>query len=414
MLEKFFTRIYSFVLALLFISLVIFFNVMIDSSSVLAAMTFQLLLITLAIVIFFNLLRVFLSRDRGSYRSMILEKPLFNPKGRPENVSFKYPLFPRFIAVYFDKEGEDPYNDEIVSIQAVRYENGYLTDGLFLPIKKSKERKRRKLLYFEDAYRYLKTYTKDFPIIIDNKDYANTYLRENLNSMMLIDSTDAQSISKMIYPGLDEYGIEEIYDYLRLEAGEDDSIYGAKVVAAIYLDYLRLNGYYTDTTWNPFAKRNALDPKYPAESTIPEENRKDMTMAMNLWEEDEKLYKVENFHNEDSSEENDDGYIYEPIKVNNSEEILKDEVTEDTTVVQPIIENNENYDNENYDDENYDLDDDVKVYESTEEIVPVLDAANKKYTRSSKFEAIPKRKKGEKLVFSKHLKGKNNPKNNAI
>lgn len=344
MLEKFFARTYSFVLAVLFIALVIFFNIMMDTRSELAAMTFQLLLVTLVIVIFFNLLRVFLSRDRGSYRSMILEKPLFNPKGKPESLSLRYPLYPRFIAVYFDREGDDPYNDEIISIQAVRYENGYLTDGLFLPIKKSGERKRRKLLYFEDAYRFLRTYTRDFPVICDNKEYAATYLRENLNSMMLMDAVDAVGIAKMIYPGLDEYGTEDLSDYLKLEIEENDHLYGAKTVAAVYLDYLRLNGYYTDITWNPLAKKSTLEPVFPESFPENKSGLKDMTMSMNLWEDDEKLYKEkkagvssEDLDSEVSEDEEDDFYVYLPEmdESSDTEEDIKIFGSEDIKIYAP-------------------------------------------------------------------------------
>lgn len=289
MLEKLFTKIYIFVFAVIFSAVIIYINIFMDTKSQMVKMSLTLLVLTFFIVLFFDLIRAVLTRDRGSYRTMVIERPLFNPKGKNTNLKLSYPLYPRFIALYFDKTGDNPENYELSSIQAVRYENGYLTDGLFLPIRRKNVRNRKRDLDIDDAFRYLMTYTKDFPLVVHELDYANSFVLTTNNNPMLMYAVDTQSIAKMIYPKLKNFGIEDINDHLNFEVDDEDPIYGAKIVAAVYLDYLRLNKYKTNVTLNPISESSDLAPVYPEEYKGEEIFGK---VTQDSWEDDVSIYEI--------------------------------------------------------------------------------------------------------------------------
>lgn len=267
MISKLLTKqyIFGFLVLLGAILLIIFQNAGVGSAML--SMALRLLIVTFLILIFFNLLRLGLSDEKNSYRSMLMERPLFNPRGKKDNLSMIYPFHPRFIAIYFDHDEANPYHSRVFSIQALRYEYGYYTDSLFLPLRKTEDRKTGRLLTPEDASKLLTTYTKGFPLVVHAKDYAAIWLSEHSTSVLLTDAIDTEEIARLIYGKLTDYGIEEINDWLRFEVDERDPVYGAKITAAIYLDYLRLYNFDTTITMSPLAKESELKSIYPDDVT---------------------------------------------------------------------------------------------------------------------------------------------------
>ena len=320
MLEKLFTKIYIFVFAVIFSAVIIYINIFMDTNSQMVKMSLTLLILTFFIVLFFDLVRTVLTRERGSYRTMVIERPLFNPKGKSTNLKLTYPLYPRFIALYFDKTGDSPENYELSSIQAVRYENGYLTDGLFLPIRRKNVRNRKRDLDIDDAFRYLMTYTKDFPLVVHELDYANSFILTTTNNPMLMYAVDTQNISKMIYPKLKNFGIEDINDHLNFEVDDEDPIYGAKIVAAVYLDYLRLNKYKTNVTLNPISETSDLTPVYPEEYKGEEAIGR---LSQDSWQDDISKYEIKDATESDFVKVADLPSAEDMVPESNSDEATK-------------------------------------------------------------------------------------------
>ncbi|MFZ2258229.1 MAG: hypothetical protein WAV55_08875 [Clostridiaceae bacterium] len=292
MMSKLLTRhyIFGFVALLAALILIIFKNSVLGSQML--TMAVWLLIAGIFILIFFDMLKVSLNREKTSYRSMIMERPLFNPRGKSDQLKMIYPLYPRFIAIYFDHEGDNPYDSKVHSIQAIRYEHGYLTDSLFLPLQSPADPAKGIHLTPEEASKYLKTYSKDFPLVIHNKDFGNIWLRENTNSIILVQSINTEDIARMIYPKLAEFGIEDLNDFFHFEVDEGDPVYGAKITAAIYLDYLRLHDYKSALTINPLAAESDLKPIYPGAQTLDFLNEENSEDADLLWDEAEIKYKI--------------------------------------------------------------------------------------------------------------------------
>lgn len=270
------------------------------SASSVVSTALKTTLAALAIVGFFDLLKVALNRERTSYRTMLMERPLFNPRSHLKEIRLTEPLYPRFIALYFDADNEDPYKAKVHSIQAVRYEEGYLTDSLYLPLKLEGRKNRRVRLTLEEALKYLKTYTRDFPLIVHQKAFANTWLRENSSSVLLTDAIDTESLARNLYPKLQDFGIEDLNDWFHFEVDDQDPVYGAKIATAIYLDYQRLHRYRTRVTWNPLAAKSEL------EAILPDDHGPAMEMLpqadMSPWLEDEPAYQVQTGSGGDDSE----------------------------------------------------------------------------------------------------------------
>ncbi len=93
----------------------------------------------------------------------------------------------------------------------------------------------------------------------------------------------------MIYPKLKNFGIEDINDHLNFEVDDEDPIYGAKIVAAVYLDYLRLNKYKTNVTLNPISETSDLTPVYPEEYKGEEAIGR---LSQDSWQDDISKYEI--------------------------------------------------------------------------------------------------------------------------
>lgn len=263
MISKLLTKKYFFSLTLLSVTLLVLVVVGFGSKSPQQSVAVKITFVGLLIILFFDFLKIRLNRERTSYRTMLMERPMFNPRAKIKSPELVEPLFPRYIALYFDADDVDPYNSHVYSIQAVRYEQGYLTDSLFLPLKKEGVKNNPIKLNLEEALKYLKSYTRDFPLVVHEKDFANTWLREHSSSILLTDAIDTESLARMMYPKLSDFGIEDLNDWYHFEVDERDPVYGAKIASAIYLDYQRIHGYYTRPTSNPMANPVELEPIYP-------------------------------------------------------------------------------------------------------------------------------------------------------
>lgn len=291
MISKLLTRSYFFSFIALGCALLILFIAGGGESSHLSAAGIRFLLVSTGIILFFDLLKILLNKERTSYRAMLMEKPLFNPRSKLREPQLTAPLFPRFITLYFDGDDEDPYKSRVYSIQAVRYEGGYLTDSLYLPLKSPGKKSKAIDLELEDALKYLKTYTRDFPLIIHDKSYANAWLREHSNSILLTDAIDTETLARNLYPKLTDFGIEDLNDFYHFEVNAQDPVYGAKITTAVYLDYLRVHNYRTALSKNPFAKAVELTPVYPTDQApLPEASEAD---DFSFWVENEPAYQVE-------------------------------------------------------------------------------------------------------------------------
>jgi|LSQX01.3.fsa_nt_gb hypothetical protein len=290
MISKLLTKKYFFSLTLLIVMLFLLITVGFSSKSSQQSTAVKITLVGLLVILFFDFLKIRLNRERTSYRTMLMERPMFNARAKVKSPELVEPLFPRYIALYFDADDIDPYNSHVYSIQAVRYEQGYLTDSLFLPLKKEGVKNKPIKLSLEEALKYLKSYTRDFPLVVHEKDFANTWLREHSSSILLNDAIDAEALARMMYPKLKEFGIEDLNDWYRFEVDERDPVYGAKIASAIYLDYQRIHGYYTKPTFNPFAKQIELRPIYPEDH----QPRADLSFSddFSFWVENEPEFQV--------------------------------------------------------------------------------------------------------------------------
>lgn len=236
-------------------------------------MALILCLISFFIVMTFHVMSIYFKKEQGSYRNINMERPMFNPRGKADNLRSVFPLHPKFIAVFLDSDNDNPNLSDIMDIQAVRYESGLLTDSIFLPVQRKNEKIRKNYLPPEDAIKYLRSYVKDFPVIIYAKDYSIQYINRYTDASFLYNSIDILPIAKMIYPNLESFETEALIDYLKFETEIEDKLYGARVVCAVYLDYLRLNNYKTDIRFMPGDRKYLLKSVYPDKTGVINKDR---------------------------------------------------------------------------------------------------------------------------------------------
>lgn len=334
-MRKFLNKYYLFVYVLLIITLYYLVFVSARGTS-LDKISALLVFVSIFIVLTFQVVKVYFSREKGLYRTMLLERPMFNPLGKKDNLRSVFPLYPRFIAVYIDADDTNPYNAQAIDIEAIRYESGYLTDSLFLPIQRKDEILEKNYLSIDEAIKYLKIYTKDFPIIIYNKDFSIQFISKYQDASFIYNAIDILPIAKMIYPEIDKLDVETILDYLKLETDVEDKLYGSRISVAVYLDYLRLNNYNTAVTFAPNDKKYILKPVFPDKET-----------GVINPEKVEESYIEYSKENDSNSKENTE---YEDLYSD-----VKEYETKKSTIFTGIDTNNKSIDSE-------DDDDDVKVY----------------------------------------------------
>ena len=189
------------------------------------------------ISLFYILKDYIYSPDRLDYKQVIMEDALFNHKGEIIEEFEAYPLYREFVTFHLNRISEDPYNDTVSSVQAVKYINNKMVDSLFIPIKPSDPLLKKYTLSLNEAIGRFLGYAGDLPIIIYNQPFTHTYLDIKLDKEVHISFIDAMKMSKDLY-GITNKPIEHIQKYLRLYNLGNDPVAGAKIIGAIYLDYI--------------------------------------------------------------------------------------------------------------------------------------------------------------------------------
>ena len=189
------------------------------------------------ISLFYILKDYIYSPDRLNYNQVIMEDALFNHKGEIIEEFEAYPLYHEFVTFHLDRKSEDPYRDTVTSIQAVKYINHKMVDSLFIPIDPSDPLLKKYTVPLNEAIGRFLRYAGDLPIIIYNQPFTHTYLNVKLDKEVHISFIDAMKMSKDLY-GINNKPLGQIQKYLRLYNLGSDKVAGAKVIGAIYLDYI--------------------------------------------------------------------------------------------------------------------------------------------------------------------------------
>lgn len=191
----------------------------------------------LLIALFYIFKDMILNPDKLNYKEVLMEKPLYNPKGEILEEFESFPLYREFIAMHLERNDEDPYGAEVTSLQAIRYRNNLMIDSLFIPLKPKDPLLKRYALSLKEATGKLLKFADNTPIIVYNQPFTHTYLNIKLDKEVHITFIDAMRMSKDIY-GIFNEPIKEVQRYLRLVNIDDDKVRDARVVGAIYLDYI--------------------------------------------------------------------------------------------------------------------------------------------------------------------------------
>jgi len=230
--NKKFIFFYSFLLLLI---VFLYFNNRYDKEEI----TYAIIYIFFGIMIslFYILKDYIYSPDRLNYKQVIMEDALFNHKGEIIEEFEAYPLYHEFVTFHLNRKSEDPYRDTVTSIQAVKYINNKMVDSLFIPIDPSDPLLKKYTVPLNEGIGRFLRYAGDLPIIIYNQPFTHTYLNVKLDKEVHISFIDAMKMSKDLY-GITNKPLSHIQKYLRLYNLSSDQVAGAKVIGAIYLDYI--------------------------------------------------------------------------------------------------------------------------------------------------------------------------------
>lgn len=230
--NKKFIFFYSFLLLLL---VFLYFNNRYDKEEITYAIIY--IFFGMMISLFYILKDYIYSPDRLNYKQVIMEDALFNHKGEIIEEFEAYPLYHEFVTFHLNRKSEDPYRDTVTSIQAVKYINNKMVDSLFIPIDPSDPLLKKYTVPLNEAIGRFLRYAGDLPIIIYNQPFTHTYLNVKLDKEVHISFIDAMKMSKDLY-GITNKPLGHIQKYLRLYNLSNDQVAGAKVIGAIYLDYI--------------------------------------------------------------------------------------------------------------------------------------------------------------------------------
>ena len=230
--NKKFIFFYSFLLLLI---VFLYFNNRYDKEEITYAIIY--IFFGMMISLFYILKEFIYSPDRLNYKQVIMEDALFNHKGEIIEEFEAYPLYHEFVTFHLNRKSEDPYRDTVTSIQAVKYINNKMVDSLFIPIDPSDPLLKKYTVPLNEAIGRFLRYAGDLPIIIYNQPFTHTYLNVKLDKEVHISFIDAMKMSKDLY-GITNKPLGHIQKYLRLYNLSGDKVAGAKVIGAIYLDYI--------------------------------------------------------------------------------------------------------------------------------------------------------------------------------
>lgn len=230
--NKKFIFFYSFLLLLI---VFLYFNNRYDKEEITYAIIY--IIFGMMISLFYILKDSIYSPDRLNYKQVIMEDALFNHKGEIIEEFEAYPLYHEFVTFHLNRKSEDPYRDTVTSIQAVKYINNKMVDSLFIPIDPSDVLLKKYTVPLNEAIGRFLRYAGDLPIIIYNQPFTHTYLNVKLDKEVHISFIDSMKMSKDLY-GITNKPLSHIQKYLRLYNLGNDQVAGAKVIGAIYLDYI--------------------------------------------------------------------------------------------------------------------------------------------------------------------------------
>lgn len=236
-IKKILNKRYTFVflfLALILIYTYLYFN---GKKSQEVGYSIVFFFMGLTIAAFYVIKDLILNPTRMNYRKIVMEQPLYNHKGKITKEVDAFPLHRDFVTLYLGRTSEDPYGATVTNLQSVRYKDNKMTDSLFIPIESSDPLLQKYTLSLSDAIAKFNKFAGSYPVVTYNHPFTHTYLNIKLDKEFTLSSLDAMKMSKDIY-GLFNEPIKKISKHLHLHNLNGDELAGAKVVGAIYLDYM--------------------------------------------------------------------------------------------------------------------------------------------------------------------------------
>jgi len=227
-----FVYFYSFLLLLL---VFLYFYNRYDQEEISYALIY--IIFGMLISLFYILKDFIYTPDKLNYRQIIMQDALFNHKGEIIEEFEAYPLYQEFVTFHLNRKSEDPYSDTVTSLQAVRFIKNRMIDSLFIPIHPTDPLLDKYTLPLNEAIGRFLRYAGDRPIIIYNQPFTHTYLNIKLDKEVHISFIDAMKMSKDLY-GIANKPLSLVRKYLKLYNLEGDYVSDAKVIGAIYLDYI--------------------------------------------------------------------------------------------------------------------------------------------------------------------------------
>lgn len=236
LLKKIFNKKFIFMYIFLLLMIVFFYYYKkYDRMEIAYALIY--LAIGLFISLFYILKDFIYTPDRMEYKQIIMQEALFNHKGEILDEFEAFPMYKEFIAFHLERKSEDPYDDTVTSLQAVKYINTKMVDSFYVPLTSKDPLVAKYKLPLKEAVGRFIRYAGDFPIIIYNQPFTHTYFNVMLDKEIHISFIDAMVMSKDIY-GIMNKPLKDVRRYLRLTNLEEDKVADAKVIGAIYLDYI--------------------------------------------------------------------------------------------------------------------------------------------------------------------------------
>ena len=236
LLKKIFNKKFIFMYIFLLLMIVFFyFYKKYDRMEIAYALIY--IAVGLFISLFYILKDFIYTPDRMDYKQIIMQDALFNHKGEILDEFEAFPMYKEFIAFHLERKSEDPYDDTVTSLQAVKYINAKMVDSLYIPLTNKDPLIAKYKLPLKEAVGRFIRYAGDFPIIIYNQPFTHTYFNVMLDKEIHISFIDAMVMSKDIY-GIMNKPLRDVRRYLKLTNLEGDHVADAKVIGAIYLDYI--------------------------------------------------------------------------------------------------------------------------------------------------------------------------------
>ncbi len=236
LVKGFFNRKFIFFYSFLLLLIVfLYFNNRYEKQEISYAIIY--IIFGMMISLFYILKDFIYNPDRLNYKQVIMEDALFNHKGEIIEEFESYPLYQEFVTFHLSRKTEDPYSETVDSLQAVRYIKSRMIDSLFIPLQTSDPLLKNYTLPLNEAIGRFLRYAGDLPIIIYNQPFTHTYLNVKLDKEVHISFIDAMKMSKDLY-GIANKPLSHIQKYLKLYNLDRDSVADAKIVGAIYLDYI--------------------------------------------------------------------------------------------------------------------------------------------------------------------------------